>query len=101
MTYKARVARYTPFGVTQVSKQSTIYEMVPILILFKKGVMLDFKQAIPVLVDQEKQQIVFAVSTLPTKFSADEKNKLDVAEFSITIPTSIRYEGNTVLIQLK
>ncbi|NJD21520.1 MAG: hypothetical protein FIA82_02455 [Melioribacter sp.] len=99
--YKARVARYTPFGITQINKQSAIYEMVPILILFKKGVMLDFKQAIPVLVDQEKQQIVFAVSTLPSKFGIDEKNKLDVAEFSITIPMDIQYEGNTVQIQLK
>lgn len=99
--YKARVARYTPFGITQINKQSAIYEMAPILILFKKGVMLEFKQAIPVLVDQEKQQIVFAVSTPPSKFVTDENNKLDVAEFSITIPMDIQYEGNTVQIQLK
>jgi hypothetical protein len=101
VTKKARVARFTPFGVTQVGKQSAIYEMVPALIIFKKGVMLDFRQAIPVLVDQEKQQIIFAIDTAPSKFIADSQNKLDIAEFSLTTPMDIQHEGNTVRIQLK
>jgi len=101
LTEKVRVGRYTPFGVTQVSRQLAIYEMVPVLILFKKGVILDFKQSIPVLVDQEKQQIVFSVSTPPSKLVPDENSKLDVAEFSMTAPMDVRSEGNTVQIQLK
>jgi hypothetical protein len=101
ITPKARVARYTPFGVTQVNKQSAIYEMVPIIILFKKGIMLDFKQSIPVLVDHEKQQIVFAVSTPSSQFGNGEKNKIDVAEFSFVNPMDIQCEGNAVKIVLK
>ncbi len=101
LTKKARVARFTPFGVTQVGKQSAIYEMVPALIIFKKGVMLDFKQPVPVLVDQDKQKIIFTVDTPPSKLIADSQNRLDIAEFSLTTPMDIQYKGNTVLIQLK
>jgi hypothetical protein len=101
MTKKATVARFTPFGVTQVGRQSAIYEMVPALIIFKKGVMLDFRQAISVLVDQEKQQIIFAVETPPSKLIADSQNRLDIAEFSLTSPMDIQRVGNTVHVQLK
>jgi len=101
VTPNVRVGRFTPFGVTQVSKGSAIYEMVPVLLVFKKGVMLDFKQAIPVLVDEEKQQIIFSVSTLPSKFITGEDNKLEVPEFSITAPMDIRRDGNSVEIRLK
>jgi len=101
VTGKARVARYTPFGVTQVSKQSVIYELVPALVIFKKGVMLDFRQAIPVLIDQEKKQIIFAIDTPPSKLITDSQNKLDIAEFSLTAPMDIQHEANTVHVQLK
>jgi hypothetical protein len=101
MTEKAIVARYTPFGVTQVSKQSAIYEMVPSLIIFKKGVMLDFKQAIPVLVDQEKQQIIFSVDTSPGNFIVDSKDGLDLDEFTLTTPVDIKQEANTIYLELK
>ncbi|MBF8247906.1 MAG: hypothetical protein HW374_706 [Bacteroidetes bacterium] len=101
VTKNARVARFTPFGVTQVSKQSAIYEMVPALIIFKKGVMLDFRQAIPVLVDQEKQQIIFSIDTTPSKLIPDSQNRLDIAEFSLTTPMDIQHEANTVHIRLK
>jgi len=101
LTENAKVARFTPFGVTQVSKESAIYEMVPILIKFKKGVMLDFRQAIPVLFDQEKRQIIFSVDTPSSKLVADSQNRLDIAEFSLTTPMDIQYDANTVHIQLK
>ncbi len=101
VTKKARVARYTPFGVTQVGKQSAIYDMVPVLIIFKKGVMLDFRQPISVLVDQENQQIIFAIDTPPSKLIADSQSRLDIAEFSLTTPMDIQHEANTVHIRLK
>lgn len=101
VTKKAMVARYTPFGVTQVGKQSAIYEMVPALVIFKKGMMLDFKQPVPVMADQEKQQIIFAIDTPPSKIIADSQDKLSIPEFSLTAPMNIHVEGNTVLIQLK
>jgi hypothetical protein len=75
--------------------------MVPVLLLFKKGVMLDFKQAIPVLVDEEKEQIIFSVSTLPSKFITGEGNKLELPEFSITAPMDIRRDANSVKIRLR
>jgi hypothetical protein len=101
LTQKVRVGRYTPFGVTQISKQSAIYEMVPILVLFKKGVMLDFKQAIPVIVDQDKQQIIFSVDTPVSMFLSDFKNKIDLEEFSLSSATEIHCIDNIVSIQFK
>jgi hypothetical protein len=75
--------------------------MVPVLLLFKKGVMLDFKQAIPVLVDEEKEQIIFSISTLSSKFITGEGNKIELPEFSINSPMDVRRDGNSVEIRLK
>jgi hypothetical protein len=63
--------------------------------------MLDFKQPIAVLVDEEKQEIIFAVDTPSSKLTVDSQNKLDIAELSLTTPMNIRHEKNTVHIQLK
>jgi len=97
----ALVARYTPFGVTQVGRNSAIYEMIPPLIIFKKGVMLDFKQSIPVLVDREKRQIIFSVSTPPSKLVVDPPNRLIIDELSLTAPMEIERNGKEVLIKVK
>ena len=101
LNQKARIQRYTPFGVTQISKQSVIYEMVPILVYFKKGSIIDFKQAVPVIVDQDKKQLFFSVDTPPSKFVSDNPNKLELNEFSLTSPMDIHFEDNIVSIQLK
>jgi len=101
LTPSVRVGRYTPFGVTQISKQSAIYEMVPILVYFTKGCKLDFKQAIPVIVDQDKKQIIFSVDAPPSRFVIDNQNKMDLDEFSLTSSMDIHIENNIVSIQLK
>ncbi len=101
LTPDVKVGRYTPFGVTQISKQSAIYEMVPILVYITKGCKLDFKQAIPVIVDQDKKQIIFSVDAPPTRFVTDNQNKMDLDEFSLTSSMDIHIENNTVTIQLK
>jgi hypothetical protein len=101
LTQTVRIGRYTPFGVTQISKQSAIYEMVPILVYFTKGCKLDFKQAIPVIVDQDKKQIIFSVDAPPSKFVSDNQNKMDLDEFSLTSSMDIHSENNIVSIQLK
>jgi hypothetical protein len=101
LTQSARVVRYTPFGVTQISKNSAIYDMIPILVYFKKDCKIDFKQAIPVIVDQDRKQIIFSSATPPSKFVCDEKNKLDLNEFSFTYPMDIQVVNNVVSIQIK
>ena len=101
LTQTVRIGRYTPFGVTQISKQSAIYEMVPILVYFNKGCKIDFKQAIPVIVDQDKKQIIFSVDAPPSKFVSDNQNKMDLDEFSLTSSMDIHSENNIVSIQLK
>jgi len=101
LTQNVRIGRYTPFGITQITKQSAIYELVPVLVWFKKGVVLDFKQAIPVIVDQENKQIIFSVDSPPAKFLADFKSKMDQVEFSLTSPTEVSCKENVVSIQLK
>lgn len=101
ITDQARVARFTPFGVTQVNKDSEIYEMVPLLIFFKKGVTLDFKQAIPVLVNQANHEIIFSISTPPQKLIVNAENKLELDEFILSAAFDISSDGNKVQIQLK
>src|SRR6266568_859439 len=51
---------YTPFGVTQITPRSAIYDLTPIRVVFKNGVELQMKQVIPVFIDREKKLIAFA-----------------------------------------
>jgi len=93
---------YTPFGVTQVSEKSAIYDMVPIKIRFKEGVELQFRQVIPVLVDKENKMIEFAVPTPISDFGAVVENKLETPEFILsTAIMDITPEGNTMVIRMK
>ena len=101
LTPTVRVGRYTPFGVTQINKQSAIYEMVPILVYFTKGCKIDFKQAIPVIVDEDKKQIIFSVDAPPSRLVSDKQNKMDLDEFSLTSSMDIQCENNVVSIQLE
>lgn len=92
---------YTPFGVTNVGKNAAIYEMVPIGIRFRKGVGLQMKQAIPVLIDKETKTITFAVSTDAAKFENGTKESIDVDEFTLKgAKSEIRRSGNVVEIEL-
>ncbi|MDD4555115.1 MAG: hypothetical protein PHP04_13010 [Bacteroidales bacterium] len=97
----AIIARYTPFGITQINKQSAIYDLVPLLVFFKKGCKLDFKTIVPVILDEEKKQVIFAVDSAPGKFAGDSEGKLDLNEFSLTSVNDIRNEQNIVMILLK
>ena len=93
---------FTPFGVTQVGKDSAIYDMVPIKVRFKEGVELQCKQAIPVLIDKGKKQITFAVSTPTSKFRTGFEDKIETEEFILSgAKTDIRQEDKVVVIQLK
>jgi hypothetical protein len=57
---------YTPFGVTQVTKTSAIYDLTPIEIGFKDGVSLQMKRVVPLLIDRDKKTVAFVVDTLPS-----------------------------------
>lgn len=93
---------YTPFGVTQVSKESAIYDAVPIKILFKEGVELIFKKIIPVLVDKGKKEISFAIDTPALNFRTGSVNQLDLDEFSIsTAEMNVERVRNHIIIQFK
>jgi hypothetical protein len=98
---QARVGRFTPFGVTRVNKNSLIYEMVPILVFFKKDRILDFKQAVPIIIDQEKQQVIFSVGSPAAKIKSGADNKILTDEFSLSSPADIKYNGNSIDIRLK
>ena len=98
---KALVARFTPFGVTQVSAESLLYEPVPALVLFKKGVMLDFKRAVAVLMDTGKKEVVFAVETPAAAFATGAMNKLETEDFVLSgAEMEITREGKSVLVRL-
>ncbi len=100
-TEKIGVA-YTPFGVTQISKKSAIYDMVPIKVRFKEGVELQMKQSIPVLIDKENKIIAFAVPTAVSDFKKGSEKILETPEFKLsTTGIEIAQESNTVTIHLK
>ncbi len=93
---------YTPFGVTQITQRSGIYDMVPIKVRFKEGVELQMKQVIPVLIDREKKLIVFAVAAPISELASGPENKLETGEFTLSgAKMDIKREGNTLKIQLK
>jgi hypothetical protein len=99
---QAMVARFTPFGVTQVGEGSTLYEMVPALVVFKKGVTLDFKRPIPLLLDTTNRVVVFAVATPAAGIEAGLAGKVETPEFVLSAgAVEILREGNTVTIRLK
>ncbi|MBX7170844.1 MAG: hypothetical protein K1X72_07800 [Pyrinomonadaceae bacterium] len=92
---------YTPFGVTNVGKNAAIYEMVPIGIRFKKGVVLQMKQAIPVLIDKDAKTVAFAISTDAAKFENGIKEAVETDEFSLKgAKSEIKRDGNKVEINL-
>jgi len=93
---------YTPFGVTQITQKSGIYDMVPILVRFKEGVELQMKQVIPVLIDRENKLIAFAVATPISELASGSENRFEAAEFIMSGATmGIKRAGNTLEIQLK
>ncbi|MBI4810487.1 MAG: hypothetical protein HY800_03420, partial [Ignavibacteriales bacterium] len=93
---------FTPFGVTQISKRSAIYDMIPMEVTFKEGVVLRMKQVIPLLIDRETKLIAFAVATPLAKFDLSIVDKLEIAEFILSgAKLESKQEGNTIEIHLK
>lgn len=93
---------YTPFGVTQVTEKSAIYDMVPIQVLFRKGVELQMKEVIPVLIDREKMMIAFAVPTSISKLGTGSKNRLETDEFTLSgSRMDLEREGNAIVVKLR
>jgi hypothetical protein len=93
---------YTPFGVTQITQRSGIYDMVPIKVMFRAGVELQMKQVIPVLIDREKKLIAFAVTAPLSELAAGPDNRMETGGFSLSgAKMDIKRSGNTLEIQLK
>lgn len=92
---------YTPFGVTNVNKNSAIYEMVPISIRFKKGLGIQMKQTIPVLIDKELKTVTFATTTDIKLFENGLKETFETDEFLLKgINNGVVVKGNVVEINL-
>jgi hypothetical protein len=93
---------YTPFGVTQITRRSSIYDMVPIMVRFKDDAKLQMKQAIPVLIDLENKLISFAVATPASELTAAPGDTLETGEFTLSgAAMDITRDGSVLEIQLK
>lgn len=93
---------YTPFGVTQITQKSGIYDMVPIAVSFKEGAELQMQQVIPVLIDRENKLIAFVVTTPISELAVGPENRLETGEFVLSgAGMDIKRKGNTLEIQLK
>lgn len=93
---------YTPFGVTQVSETSAIYDLVPIEVLFNKNTKLKLKKVTPVYLDKYKKEISFAVVMPASNLETYTGNSLDTDEFNLSdVKTEIKREGNHITILLK
>jgi hypothetical protein len=93
---------FTPFGVTQITKSSAIYDLVPIKVIFKEVITLEMKQVIPVLIDRDKKMIAFAIPTVASDVQPDAQNKLEMNEFILTgSNVEMKRQGNTIEIQLR
>jgi len=91
---------YTPFGVTKVDENSSIYEMTPIGIYFDKVPELKSKKVFPVLLNKKEQKVYFSISTNPEEFKEGVVEKLlSVKEFDfIADKITVKKENNRVLI---
>ena len=93
---------FTPFGVTQISKRSAIFDLVPIKVIFKEGITLEMKQVVPVLIDRDKKLIAFAIQTVASDVRSGVQNKLETNEFILSgCNAEIKQQGNTIEIQLR
>jgi len=92
---------FTPFGVSKVAENLTIYDMVPLAGRFANRAEFRFAKVIPVLVDKAAKQMKFVVKTKPSNIEAQKGNEIKIEEFSLT---GSRYEvkstGNKVLVKL-
>lgn len=92
---------YTPFGVTSVDPARTIYDMVPLQVLFGEDTLLELREVRPVLVDTEQNQIIFVTDTPVAEFTVGKSSGLEVANFALTasgVETTV--SDNTVTIRL-
>lgn len=93
---------YTPFGVTQITKRSAIYDLVPILVQFNSESSLELKQVTPVLIDRDQRMIAFAVAVPGEDVKPESSSKLETAEFTLAVPTmDVSRNGGTVEIRLR
>lgn len=93
---------YSPFGVTQINESSAIYDLVPIAVYFKKEVVLRSKKIIPMIIDQEKKEIIFTINSPVSKFGSGAVNQLDTDEFTLSnVKMEIEREGSNITIKLK
>lgn len=93
---------YTPFGVTQITKTSAIYDLVPINVRFKAGAELRLKQVTPTIIDKGKKTITFAVATPAAKIVLSPGNRIECGEFVLTGDAmEITREGGKVMIRMK
>jgi hypothetical protein len=99
---RAYLNRFTPFGVTKVNQSITIFDLVPVLIVFKEGVKLDMRQALPVIIDKEKKQVAFAIDSAPSTIKLIDGNKFDNTDFLLSgADMEISTSGNVVEIKFR
>ena len=93
---------FTPFGVTRLSDTRTIYTMVPIGARFSDSSRLRMNIATPVLVDQDRKEVVFAVPTSTDGFTEGDVTGVHVQDFDLTgDPMNVTIDGNEVTIALQ
>ena len=95
--------RYTPFGVTAITTESAIYDLVPIAIRFGNRVLLQMKSVVPAILDKRAKTQTFAVTTPPPGFTKTPDGGLDLSEFSVSGSPNyeVTVDGNHVTIVLK
>jgi hypothetical protein len=92
---------FTPFGVTKVAENLTIYDMVPLAGRFANKAEFRFAEVIPVLVDKAAKQMKFVVKTKPSAFQAQKGTEIKVREFSLTgARYAVQAAGNKVVVKL-
>jgi hypothetical protein len=93
---------YTPFGVTQISPKSAIYDLVPIFVQFKTESSLELKQVTPVLIDRDQKMIAFAVAVSGEEVKPESASKLETTTFTLSAPTmDVSRNGRTIDIRLR
>ena len=94
---------YTAFGVNRIDDDEAIYELVPVRIYFAEGHerALTFKKVVPVLINRKTRVVSFAVETPLSQVQEGIVDRLDIGEFTLSHPMSVKKENNKVMITLR
>jgi len=94
---------YTPFGVTAVSPQVAIYDLVPIKVRFENGAELTMKDVVAMIVDRDEKTVTFPARTAADSIVQRSDGSIETDQFRLVSLAAmiLTRSGRAVRIELR